>query len=108
MSKKKSKQICEWFFEVVEAQRMLIELNREGESKYGITLCLGNEKQIQLLNPDFDKVVEALTSVYDEAFVGEIKDKVEKGYDGEPFVWRSFKYAEFTVGTIVAEWIKEN
>lgn len=103
MSKTKSKRICEWFFKVVEAQRTLIELNREGESKYGITLCLGNEKQIQLLKLDFDKVVEALTSVYDEAFVGEIKDKVEKGYDGEPFVWRSFKYSEFTVGTIAKE-----
>lgn len=81
----------------------MIGLNREGESKYGITLCLGNEKQIQLLNPDFDKVVEALTSVYDEAFVGEIKDEVNYGYDNEAFIWRSFKYAEFTIGTIVRD-----
>ena len=100
MSKTKNKRICEWFFKVVETQRTLIELNREGESKYGITLCLGNEKQIQLLNPDFDRVVEALTSVYDEAFVGEIKNEVNKGYDSKEFTWRSFKYAEFMVGAI--------
>ena len=103
LSKTKSKQICEWFFKVVETQRTLIELNREGESKYGITLCLGNEKQIQILNPDFDKVVEALTSVYDEAFVGEIKNKVSEDYENKEFICRSFKYAEFTIGTVIRE-----
>ena len=101
MSKTKNARICEWFFKVVETQRTLIELSREGESKYGITLCLGNAKQIQILNPDFDKVVEALTSVYDEAFVGEIKDDICKGYDDSEYTWRWFKYAEFKVGTVI-------
>lgn len=107
MGKTKNERICEWFFKVVEAQRTLLELNREGESKYGITLCLGNEKQIQLLKPDFDRVVEALTSVYGEAFIGEIKNEINKGYDNKEFTWRSFKYAELIVGTIV-ERVGEN
>ena len=102
MGKTKNARICEWFFKVVETQRTLIELNREGERKFDIDLCLGNEKHIQLLNKkQFDKVVEALTSVYDEAFVGEIKDEVSKGYDNKEFIWRSFKYAEFTIGTVI-------
>lgn len=102
MSKTKSKRICEWFFKVVEAQRTLSELDNIGEEKdIGITLCIGSmDDTIHIHKPEqFDRLVEALTSVYGEAFVGEIKDEVSTGYN-EEFVWRSFKYAEFEVGTI--------
>lgn len=101
MAKTKAEKICEWFFKVVEAQRAMNELEKEGENKFDIDLCLGNNKQIQILNSrQFDMVVKALTSVYDEAFVGKVTDDEREAFN-EKYIWRSFKYSEFNVGTCI-------
>lgn len=106
MGKTKNERICEWFFKVIETQRALIELSKEGERKFDIDLCLGSEKKIQILGKDFDKIIEALKTIYDENFVGKITDIVCET-DDSVYIWRSFKYGEFEVGAIV-ERMKEN
>lgn len=103
MAKTIKNGICDWFFKVVEAKRKLNSLEaytRNGKEL--VELCLGNDKTIHIYDTkQFDRLVEALISVYDENFVGKVKDEISKTTNGKGFVWRSFKYAEFEVGTIV-------
>lgn len=104
LSKAKKKEICGWFFDVVEAQRAINKLSTFKIGGIPIMETCEYSKTIQILGADgFDRLVESLVSEFDEHFVGKVTNEVSKGIEDKPYIWRSFKYAEFTIGTIVRD-----
>ena len=89
MGKTKSYMLCEWFFDVVEAQRRLNRL----ENFYNyVSLCLGDNYRIHIYDKaQFDTIVATLKAVYGDDFIGKVVEDEHAYY---------FRYCEFNVFTL--------